>query len=591
MLDPNDVRADEFGLSHGDNRSLASMASLHASNPAAGSKADALADIAQLDAVAAVLNATTGSRIPTLSGLSSAELQAAMKTYATALEAVKFPAAAPAARQAQMDLILAARLAPMAERAVSNWSADQATVDDFNRDAGPDGALTAAKAGLTSVVDMVNAILADTTLDQTLIRAHIKPEYPFGIPFTPAEDAAITARKTALLNAPAVGIIPALTQAQGALTALTARQQESIADVWGADSRYHALFSGEQALMTQTQTLYNRTLPWFLASFGGSPGDVSASMANIAAWKQSLNENMIGGIDSNGQYREGLVQAQADLQDRSASSGRTRTEVVDGEVQPYALPAKIAQYSAETAARAREINAQGSTINALLAKIQTLSGGKYDLAAYVLPTGIGADAASAAKVRAVDDAKTIPNLEAALKTIGGAARAVIGSGGGAVPVGAQPAPTLSNDQQIALLALAAAERLLPAPNGRASDANVPVGYSVARYLYSSSIASAAQAELTTQVPIAAAFLQRASKALADGIAQTSRDAAYVQSNGASESANSLYARKIEVFQEAAAVLSQAAMFYNESALWDQAARGASETVKRGQQLYKSLTNS
>ncbi len=379
------------------------------------------------------------------------------------------------------------------------------------------------------------------------------------------------------------------------LGTLIAYQQTSVAEVQGNSSQYYTLFNGELTLMTQTQNLYNQTLPWSLASFGGTYGDVPGSLASIANWKQSLNQNITGYTDANGVYQEGITQYQQDMKDRMCTSGCTRTEVLYGETQPYSLPMKISQYSAEMTQRAAQIDTQDGQINEILAKIQTLSNGKYNLQPYMLPIGIGTDAGSQAKITALVNANTIPNLGTQLKTIGNAAQAaaagapvltIAAGGNGTVPVGTQPSPTISNNQQIALLALAAAERLVPSANSQASATNAPEAFAVARYVYSNAVVSAAQSALTTQVPQAVAFLQVASQALGSAIAQTSMDVAYVNSNGSSESPAALYARKVAMFHQLDSFLKQGQQFYILKAGWDQSSSG---TITKMQTYYNSLS--
>ena len=584
LMDPNHVLVDEFGLPHSYSKSVQDLATLHAGSPAAGSKLDAQQDSAQLDTIASELNAMTGSHIPMLSSLSLTDLQTAIKTYGDALKGVKFPAApagqtvSPAVHRAEMDLILAAQLTPMAARAIVNWSVDQATIDAFNTAKAPGGALTVAQAGLTNVVGMLNTVLADVSADVAFVNTGA------------GGGQALIDRKTALLKN---SVVPALTQAQSMLGTLITYEQGSIADVTGNSSQYYTLFSSEQTLLTQTQSLYTGTLPWSLASFGGAQGDVPGSLAGIANWKQSMNQYITGYTDSNGVFQEGITQYQQNMKDRQCATGCTRTEVLYGEPQPYSLPAKITQYSAEETQRAAEINAQDATINDILAKIQTMSGGKYNLTAYMLPTGIGADAGSVAKIQALVDANTIPNLGDQLKKIGDAAKAAGGAGltinaggNGTVPVGTQPSPTVSNDQQIALLALAAGERLVPSANAKVSATNAPQAFAVARILYSDAVVKAATDAQTNQVPQAVAFLQQASQALGAAIAQTSLDVSYVNSNGGSESPEALYARKVAMFQNLDAFLKQGQQFYVLKAGWDQGAFG---TISKIQNYYNSLS--
>ncbi|MDE2491035.1 MAG: hypothetical protein KGM24_09305, partial [Elusimicrobia bacterium] len=577
MADPNHVLVDEFGLSHSYNASVADLTTLHPGNPAAGSKADALQDLKQLDQVAAELNSVTGSNIPMLSGLSLDQLQTAIKTYGDSLKAVKFPAGAdtPVTHQAKMDLILAAQLTPLAARAIVNWSVDQATIDTYDAALAPGGALTVAKSGLTRVVGMIDAILADADQDVAFVQTG------------QGGGQALIDRKTALLQDT---IVPGLTQAKSMLGTLITYEQGSIADVSGQSSQYYTLFSSEQTLLSQTQDLYNKTLPWSLASFGGAPGDVPGSLASIAAWKASLQQYIDGYTDAQG-FHEGITQYQKDVADRQCQSGCTRTETLYGETQPYSLYGKISQYGAEKTQRAAEINQQDAQINEILGKLDALTQGKYNLKSYLLPTGIGTGAADVAKIQALVDANTIPNLGDVLKQVGDDAQAATGTGSisisagsdGTVPVGTQPPITISQEQQIALLALDAAKRLVP--SSLAQPQSAPEAYAVARYLFSDAEVSASQDALTNQIPQAIQFLNDASKSLGAAISQTALDAAYVNSNGTSETPDALYARKAAMFQSLDAFLKEAGSFYGLKTSWDQ---GAFATIDKVSTYYDSL---
>ncbi|MFI5360629.1 MAG: hypothetical protein ACHQ49_01565, partial [Elusimicrobiota bacterium] len=585
-MNPNYVLVDEFGMPHSYNTSVANMAALHAGNPAAGSKADAQADLAQLDKIATELNAVAGAHIPLLSGLTLTQLQTAMQTYGDALTAVSFPTTSgtmpPAVFQAKADLMLAAQLTPMAARAIINWSVDDATVSGFNSAKAPGGALTVAQQGLTGLIGMLNNILADVQADVAFVNTGA------------GGGQTLINRKIALLNNPSTGIIPMLTQAQSMANTLITYQQSSIAQVTGNSSQYYTLFNGDLTLLTQTQNLYNTTMPWSLASFGGSQSNAAGSLASIANWKQSLNQYMTGYTDSNGVFQEGVTQEQQDMKDRQCATGCSRTEVLYGETQPYSLPQKVSQYGAEATTRATEINTQDAKINQILAKIQALAP-QYNLSAYTLPVGIGTDAGSQAKITALVNANTIQKLGTELQTIGNAAQAagggagvtIPGTGGGTVPVGTQPSPTINTNQQIALLALAAGELLVPSPNSQASATNAPEAFAVARYVYANAVVSAAQTALTTQIPQAVAFLNTASAALGSAIAQTNLDVAYVNSNGTSESPSAIYARKVVLFQGLASFLAQGQQFYILKAGWDQ---GALSTITQVGTYYNALYN-
>jgi len=578
MMDPGNGNTvvDEFGDSHPE--SLPRWLT-QAQTDLGQSQAALKGDTAQLDAIAQELNAMTGSSVPMLSGLSLTDLQTAIKTYGDKLKAVKFPAGpeTPAGHKAKMDLILAAQLTPYAAREVIRSSYDQAVVDQINKATAT--TLPAARTGLQAVMTMMSAIQSDINTDVAWVNSGDASE---------AARSAVIARKTALLRDT---ILPSLQSAKSMLTnTLIPYQQDSIKSAASTpDSDLYKLYDSKRTLITQTQDLYSKTLPWALASYGGPQGDVAASLASIADWKASIQKYIDGYDDATG-HHEGISEYQKDLNDRQCASGCSRTEQLYGETQPYSLPMKISQYGGEKATRAQEINSQDATINEILGKIKALSNGKYDLSAYGLPTGIGVDAGSVAKIQAVVDNQTIQNLGDQLKKVadeaqaaGGGSAVTIGAGGGTVPVGTQPSPTLSNNQQIALLALDAAKRLVPSSLQQPDSA--PAAYAVARYLYSNAVVDAATDGLNNQVPKGVAFLNDASKALGGAIAQTNVDAAYVNSNGTSETPDAVYARKVAMFQSLDAFLKEGVAFYGLKTGWDQ---GSFATIDKINTYYSSL---
>ncbi|MBI3565214.1 MAG: hypothetical protein HY079_08465, partial [Elusimicrobia bacterium] len=575
MMDPGNSATvvDEFGDAHPE--SLPRWLT-QTQTEMAQSRANLQTALAQLDVIAQELNAMTGSSVPMLSGLSLTDLQTAIKTYGDKLKAVKFPAGTdtPAVHQAKMDLILAAQLTPAAAREVIRSSYDQAVIDNINKAMAT--TLPAARSGLQGVQNMMNAIQADVNADVAFVNTGA------------GGGQALIDRKTALLRDT---ILPALNGAKSMLTdTLIPYQQDAIKSAGASpDNDFYKLYDSKRTLMTQTKDLYDKTLPWALASFGGSAGDVPGSLASIASWKASLQKYIDGYDDATG-HHEGITEYQKDMVDRQCASGCARTEVLYGETQPYSLPMKISQYGAEKTSRAAEMNAQDATINEILGKIKTLSGGKYDLSAYQLPTGVGTDAASTARIQGIVDAHLIQDLGDQLKKVAdeaqnqGGTTVTIGAGGGTVPVGTQPSPTLAVNQQIALLALDAAKRLVPSSLQQPNTA--PAAYAVARYLYSDAVVAAAQDGLTNQVPKAVAFLTHASSALSSAIAQTDQDVSFVNSNGSSESPDALYARKVAMFQSLDAFLREGVAFYGLKTSWDQ---GSFSTIDKINTYYDSLS--
>jgi hypothetical protein len=533
--------------------------------------------LSQLDQTAAQINAATGSNIPMLSGMSLTQLQTAIQNYGTTLEAVQFPnTGTVAVFQAKMALITAAQNVPLAARAIVQWSQDQATVTAIQ--SALTTTLPTVQSSLQGLVNMENAILADIPLDVNYIKTG------------QGGGQALISRKTALLQST---IIPALQNAQTMITGtLIPYQQSSIAS-YAANSSgsYYTLYTAEQSLLTQSNSLYNTTIPWAIVTQGAPTGNNAAALAGIASFKQTYLNYLNGYTDSTGP-EEGIIQYQQDMKDRQCTTGCTRTENLYGEVQPYSLPMKISQYTAEETQRASQINTEDAQINQILTQIQTLSNGQYNLQAYMLPTGVGTDAGSVAKINAIVNANLIPNLGTQLTNIATAAQAAAGStsisvgagGSSTVPVGKQPSPTLATNQQIAILALNAAQRLVP--SSITQPAGAPAAYAVARYLYSNSVTSAAQTDLTTEVPQAVTFLNTAAKVLNDGVADSQTDVSYVNSNGTNATPAQIYARKIAIFNELNTFLSQAVSFYAMKQGWDQQSFGTLTSI---QTYYNSLS--
>jgi len=532
--------------------------------------------LSQLDQTAAQINAATGSSLPMLSGLTLTQLQTAIQNYPTQLEAVKFPNDGSVATfQAKMALISAAQNVPPAARAIVQWSQDQATVTAIQ--SAMSTTLPQVQQSLQSLVNMVNSILADIQLDVNFVNTG------------QGGGQALINRKTALLQST---IIPALQQAQTMLTGTLIPYQQSTIASYASNSTgsYYTLFTAEQTLLTDTNNLFNNTVPWAIVTQGAPTGNNAAALANIASFKQTFLNYMNGYTDSAGVH-EGITQYQKDMADRQCATGCSRTEVLYGETQPYSLPMKISQYGAEMTQRASQINTEDAQINSILQQIQTLSNGQYNLSVYMLPTGVGTDPGSVAKIQAVVNASLIPNLGTMLTNIGKQAQAAGGSttitiagGNGTVPVGKQPSPTISTNQQIAILALNAAQRLVPSSVAQPSGA--PAAYAVARYLYSNSVVTAAQSALTTQVPQAVTFLNTAAKALNDAIADTNIDVSYVNSNGTNATPAAVYARKIAIFGELNSFLGQAVSFYAMKQGWDQQ---AFSTITSVNTYYTSLS--
>ncbi len=575
MMDPNNVNIvlDEFGDAHPE--SLPKWRAQAAAD-FRQSQAAMNAGFTQLDAIAQKLNALTGSSIPLLSGRSLTDVQTEVKTYGDKLKAVKFPpnVDTPESRQAKLDLILAAQLTPYAIREVIRSSYDQAVMEQIDKALAT--TLPAARTGLQGVMNMMASIDADVDADVAFVNTGA------------GGGQALIDRKTALLRDT---ILPGLKGARTMLTdTLIPYQQDAIkSSASTPDSNYFKYYDGKGELLRQTQKAYKETVPWALASFGGSPDDVPGSLADIDAWKKSLQKYVDGYDDASG-HHQGVAEYQKDMADRQCQTGCTRTETLYGQQQPYSLPLKISQYGQERSERATQINSQAATVNEILGKITAATGGKYHLDAYILPTGVGTDSASVARVQKIVDQKIIQNLGDLLKRIadeaqaaGGSGTAITVGGGGTVPVGVQPSPTASPNQMIALLALEAGKRLVP--TSLAQPESAPAAFAVARYLYSDAVVNAATDARDNQVPKAVAFINRASAALSGAIAQTATDVAYVNSGGASESADAVYARKTAMFRSLDGMLKEGVDFFGLKMTWDQ---DAFATINKVNTYYDSV---
>ncbi|UPT72995.1 MAG: hypothetical protein M0D55_13945 [Elusimicrobiota bacterium] len=508
-----------------------------------------------------------------LSGLGLKELQDAIKNYGDSLKAVKFPEGdSLAGHAAMMDLVSAAKLTPITAREIIRWSKADATVVAI--DDATTNILPKARTGLSGVVSMLDAVLADVDVDVSFVNG--------GAP----GGQALIDRKTALLRD---RLLPGLEGARSMLVdTLIPYQQKSIDDVSGNGGDFFKLYDSKKTVITESVKLYNKTLPWAFATFGAKDGDVAEARANIAEWRQKLQKNLDGYDDAEGHHK-GINEFRVEMANRK-DPNFTGTEVLYGETQPFSLPKKIAQYRAERGQRAAQINQQDAQINEIIGKIETISKGKYVMSSYRLPVGVTDDAAGVARVQAAVDGRAIQNLVDRLKAVADEAQAgaatidLGGSGGdGTVPSGVQPAITISENQQISLLALEAAKRLVP--TSLAQPDSAPAAYAIARFLYSDSVVDGATDALNTQVPAADRFLDRISAVLGDAIADIPRDEAYAASNGTSESADQVFARKVRVFSALDAVLVEGLEFFRLKQTWN---RDSFESIDRVGDYYGSL---
>jgi exonuclease VII small subunit len=554
-MDPNNTRTsvDEFGVSAPE--SLPRWRSQQA-EVLSKSQADAQRTLAQIDAMAAQINSVTGSAIPMLSGRTVEDLRSAIPAYGDTLRAVKFPATGtPEVFAAQMNLVSIAKLIPYAARDVIGWAKADATIKAIDK--AMSATLPVAQAKLGTVVAMLDAVLADVEAD----RAYMN---------NGGDGQALINRKIALLQ---VQVLPALREAKSLLQdTMIPYQQESI-DSAKSDGELFTLFDAQKTLINTVNDLYRKTLPWAFSTYGAAEGDKAEAKASIADFRKTLQDNLDGYDDAAG-HSKGVKEYQVEMANRK-DPAFTGEETRYGETMYVSMPRNIAKFSAERGQRAGEINTQAAQINEILGRIESLSKGKYNLRAYRLPTDVTGDKAGVAKVQALVDNGSLRGLGDRLGEIGAEANAAaaggvdmgLGGGDGTVPSGTQAPITVSDNQQIALLALEAAKRLVP--SSAQSQAAAPAYYAVARFLFADGIVAASEDALYNQIPVAEAFLVKLSKALSDAVDDTARDDAYADSGGTNETPEQTYARKVATFAALAAVLKEAAAFFDVKKTWDQ----------------------
>ncbi|MBI4061750.1 MAG: hypothetical protein HY403_09995, partial [Elusimicrobia bacterium] len=551
---------DEFGDSHpeslpewlGEQRSAAASA-----------EAAARRHLSRLDALADNVNRATQSSIPKLAPLGLKELQDAIKTYGDSLRAVKFPEGETVeGHAAMMDLVAAAQLVPQAAREIIRWSKADATataVDDAIRNT-----LPKARDGLRGLDGMFGAILGDAAADLAFVNAG------------GGDNQALINRKTVLLRD---NILPALQGARGMLTeTLIPYQRKSIDDIAAAGGDYFKLYDSKKTVIQEADKLLNRTVPWAFATFGAAEGNQAEAARKIGEWRHKLQKNLDGYDDAQGHHK-GVHEYQVDMANRR-DPNFAGTEPQHGEAapQPYSLPRKIAQYTAERAQRAAEINAQDAQINEILDQIERISKGRYAMSGYRMPVGVTPDAAGVARL---DEGRAVQRLADRLKAVADetkTAAAAIGIGGGGgdgtVPTGTQPRIAISENQQISLLALEAGNRRVY---------TAPSAVAFARFLYADSVIAAATDALNVQVPATERFLGRVSAALGEAISDIARDEAYAAGSG--EPADQVFARKIRVFTALDGLLLEAQEFFRTKQGWG---RAKFSTLDRVQTYYDSL---
>ncbi|MBI5595336.1 MAG: hypothetical protein HY928_04520, partial [Elusimicrobia bacterium] len=517
-----------------------------------------------LDAVARVLAQAGAPGLPPLSGLDPAALRAALPDYADRLQALTLPPG-DGATDAKIDKIDAARLLPFLGDAVARAAEAEAKVKAL--DDAIARVLPAARTKFAAAVAGTEALLADVSADEGYVRS--------GFPAGAAQ--ALIDRKKALLSRTLKPMLQGLDELlEGTLIPYQLESIES-ASPTAAGEGYAVLYKEKKNLFERIRNSYENTMPWSLAANGAPEGDAAAGRAGVEEQRRSFSE-----------YRQ-LVADYLDEIRRRKDPATPGMEEVYGESMPFSLPTRIAQYRQETVRRAGEINAIGAEVNAILAEIDGLTGGRHNLAAgYRLPTDIRApDAGSAARVKALADAKTIQNLASVLKSVSDAAMAAgsdgglgVGSGDGGIPTGSQPSPQLSNEQRTAVLALDAVKRLVPSS---LTAGGASLTEAMARYLFSDGVAEASRESLEEQIPVFEAFLRRAEGTLDAVFADLDQDAAYVGGRG--ETGEAVFSRKERIYARVQETAAEGAALFGQKVGWD---KGSFDTVASIADYYATL---
>ena len=553
MLDPNNqtMVTDEFGRSYPQSLPVWEA---QASQTLSQAQSSINSITSQMDQMANQISQAGGPSLPRLSGLTLTQLQTAVQNYGTALQNAQIPNnGTPQAFQASLDLVKIASLLPQAAWLVIQGSEAQTTVTTIQ--SALRGTVPQAQTAMKQAVNMVQNIINDVGADQAFVA-----QYPNANanPPTNAVQALINRKENLLQN----DIISPLNNIQNALENTLIPYQESSIQQVSSNGAYQELFSAENSLITQTQQLNDKTIPWGLISLGGSSGNTASSLSSLQSWQTNFT-NLQQTVSTN------LTQVN-ERKDPNFNGNETVDYLKDSNYPgggPYSLPKKITLYTTEMDQRVKEINDQDAQLNQILTKIQTLSGGKYNLSSYQLPTNVAASQAGYNQIYSlsVTNNGNLTGLASELKNIaaqaGSASSINVGGGGGlAVQTGHQPSPTVSNAQQLALLALAAAKILAPSSG---SSANSPsISFSIARFLYSFSTVQSSQQELATEIPQAEKFLNDATAALNSAQAQLKQDEAYINSGGNSPPTATVYANQIAMLNSLQSVLQEGINFYN-----------------------------
>ena len=548
----------------------------------------------EIDQLAARINAAVpDAGLPPLSGGTLTQLQDNIKAYGDKIRAVQIPRSdEPRVTEAQINVIKIAELLPYAAYEVIRWSEADGALPILNDAVG--NVLPETQRMLQGLIKMFDQVKAD--VDADIAWATDMKDDAFRKKLDNQQ--AVVVRKNALLQN---AILPPVREAERVIRdVLIPFQNKSIESARPPGGDLLRLYDGKLTLIRETKKLYNTTVPWALASHGGPEGQPGPSVDAINYWISRLQRNIDGYDDAQGHHK-GIKEGKDEVAWRKGPTlpaGESRpagkggpNEMLYGELQPYDLPGKINKYAPERVQRAAQYKAQADEINRILAKIEQLSNGQYNFSAHRLRTDISADAAGAAKLQELVDTEFFQRLGDRLLQVGedakgkgsGAKIELIGNSGGP-PTGSQKPLEASTYDAIALLTKDAGVRLVPASLKQPDSA--PATYAVARFLFADAVIKASNDALREQIPLAQIFLDKAQLTIERSIAMArSQDIPYVNSQGARESAESVYKRTIENLSNIRDFVGSGVDFFDMKILWDQ---DAAKTVDKVNTYYDSL---
>jgi hypothetical protein len=557
-LDPNfsGVETDDFG----DVQPVSLPKRLaQAQSDVSRYSGEARSILQDVDRLAAEINAgVPGANLPPLAGQSLDQLTDSLSPYVDALGALSIPDTdTDAVFDAKMAKLKISALVPEAARRVVKWNVADATVEAVQEalvSPVPQGAALYERA-----VDLVQNVLDDVAADEAFIQ-------------NGGNGQALIDRKRALL----VRAQPVLADAKAFIqTHAIPFQQDQIDSYDPNGDTFAKLFDSQIDLYEGVHEGLTETLPWALASNGAAKGDNAQAMANIQSQRERFTELLEGYDDEEG-HHDGITELLDELA-RRKDPNNNETEEVYGQTLPFSLPKLITQFTAEKAQRAQQINSQHTDINDILSRIDNLSNNTYNLRGrFTLPTNINPTSqASDDAVQGLVDNDIYFDLGDLLVEIGNTHKDMAGdisldSGEeGGVKVGEQPATTVDENTEIALLALEAAKRLVPSSNNSADLEQTGAAFAVARYLYSDGVTETAKKNLYERIPVAEEFLNQAKVGLQAALRDLDNDVTYVNSNGTSESGQAVVDRKIAIFGDLN-VLTQAGVdFYSLKVTWSE----------------------